>query len=199
MNLPAEPAQPRWTFLRQWLKNPLRTAAVLPSSAELGAAMVAELPRPESFSWPVWILCVVSLMFLLPAVLLGTTSPLVASMALARSTRLGMTVGNVYAWGALGSIVGTFLTGFYLIDVWGTRSIVGLTAGTLAVLAVVVKRPDYDGDPTDEIKALVKERKGSVQAPKQVVFAEAIPLTGLGKPDKKALRAPYWEGRERSV
>ncbi len=44
MDLPPEPAaQPRWTLLRQWLKSPLRTAAVLPSSAELGAAMVAEL------------------------------------------------------------------------------------------------------------------------------------------------------------
>jgi len=68
-----------------------------------------------------------------------------------------------------------------------------------AVLAVVVLRPEYDGDPTDEIKALVKDRKGSVQAPKQVVYAEGIPLTGLGKPDKKALRAPYWEGHARSV
>lgn len=44
MDQPTETSQPRWTFLRQWLKNPLRTAAVLPSSAELGAAMVAELP-----------------------------------------------------------------------------------------------------------------------------------------------------------
>lgn len=34
----------RWTFFLQWLKNPLRTAAVAPSSAELAAAMVAELP-----------------------------------------------------------------------------------------------------------------------------------------------------------
>lgn len=33
-----------WTFFLQWLKNPLRTAAVAPSSAELAAAMVAELP-----------------------------------------------------------------------------------------------------------------------------------------------------------
>ena len=33
-----------WTFLRQWLKNPLRVAAVAPSSAELAAAMIAELP-----------------------------------------------------------------------------------------------------------------------------------------------------------
>ena len=32
-----------WKFFWQWLKNPLRTAAVAPSSAELAAAMVAEL------------------------------------------------------------------------------------------------------------------------------------------------------------
>lgn len=40
---PARKPSP-WTFFRQWLKNPLRTAAVAPSSAELAAAMVAELP-----------------------------------------------------------------------------------------------------------------------------------------------------------
>lgn len=34
-----------WPFFRQWLRNPLRTAAVLPSSAELAAAMLAELPH----------------------------------------------------------------------------------------------------------------------------------------------------------
>ncbi|GAA5079933.1 class I SAM-dependent methyltransferase [Lysobacter panacisoli] len=33
-----------WTFFRQWLRNPLRTAAVAPSGRELAAAMIAELP-----------------------------------------------------------------------------------------------------------------------------------------------------------
>ncbi len=45
-----------------------------------------------------------------------------------------------------------------------------------------------------EIQALVKERKGAVQAPKRVIVADSLPLTGLGKPDKKALRAQYWDG-----
>jgi fatty-acyl-CoA synthase len=64
-----------------------------------------------------------------------------------------------------------------------------------AVTAVVVLRSDV---PTDdrfvaalmaEIKAAVKERKGSVQSPKQVI----------GKPDKKAVRAKSWEGADRAV
>ncbi|QQP99796.1 class I SAM-dependent methyltransferase [Lysobacter enzymogenes] len=39
-----QPKPGAWTFFRQWLKNPLRVAAVAPSSAELAAAMIAELP-----------------------------------------------------------------------------------------------------------------------------------------------------------
>jgi fatty-acyl-CoA synthase len=40
-----------------------------------------------------------------------------------------------------------------------------------------------------ELVDLVKQSKGSVQAPKTVEFIAEIPLTSLGKPDKKALRA----------
>ena len=70
-----------------------------------------------------------------------------------------------------------------------------------AVTAVVVLR---DGPRAHrrrsiaEIQEMVKERKGSVQAPKQVIAVDALPLTGLGKPDKKALRAQFWTG-ERAV
>lgn len=99
---------------------------------------IAGIPRPESFSWPMWVLTIVASLFLLPSIALGAASPLVASMAISRSSKTGITVGNVYAWGALGSIVGTFLTGFYLIDAWGTRSIIGWTSAVLAMLGVIV-------------------------------------------------------------
>jgi fatty-acyl-CoA synthase len=69
-----------------------------------------------------------------------------------------------------------------------------------AVTAIVVLRSDAPTDEeaiarmTAEIQDAVKERKGSVQSPKQVIVADSLPLTGLGKPDKKALRAQYWTG-----
>ena len=44
MDDPKRQPPARWTLLWQWLKNPLRTAAVVPSSRELAAAMLAELP-----------------------------------------------------------------------------------------------------------------------------------------------------------
>jgi fatty-acyl-CoA synthase len=65
-----------------------------------------------------------------------------------------------------------------------------------AVTALVVLREGHEltDDVIAEIQAEVKERKGSVQAPKQVIAVDAIPLTGLGKPDKKALRARFATG-----
>jgi fatty-acyl-CoA synthase len=64
-----------------------------------------------------------------------------------------------------------------------------------AVTAMVVAAPSVAGDAsaqaelTAQLVSAVRERKGSVQAPKHVLFVDAIPLTGLGKPDKVALRA----------
>jgi fatty-acyl-CoA synthase len=57
-----------------------------------------------------------------------------------------------------------------------------------AVKAVVVLRPGALVS-ADELRALVRERKGSIQAPKTVDFVSAIPLTPVGKPDKKQLRS----------
>jgi fatty-acyl-CoA synthase len=74
-----------------------------------------------------------------------------------------------------------------------------------AVTAVVVLREEAPRDQESvttmsaEIQAMVKEHKGSVQSPKQVVVVDALPLTGLGKPDKKSVRAKFWEGAERAV
>jgi fatty-acyl-CoA synthase len=38
-----------------------------------------------------------------------------------------------------------------------------------------------------------------VQAPKSIEFVEELPVTGLGKLDKKAIRARYWRGQTRAV
>ena len=59
-----------------------------------------------------------------------------------------------------------------------------------AVKAIVVLRAGAVVSEA-ELIALVRERKGAVHAPKSLVFADKIPLSGLGKPDKKALRAQH--------
>ena len=67
-----------------------------------------------------------------------------------------------------------------------------------AVTAVVVAREGRKPN-ADELINLVKMRKGSAHAPKQIQFVDALPMTGVGKVDKKVLKARFWAGRERMV
>ena len=62
------------------------------------------------------------------------------------------------------------------------------------VVAVIVPEADVDRDAVAaEVVSLVREKKGPVYAPKTVEFVEAIPLTTVGKYDKKALVASLTE------
>ncbi|KJC58057.1 acyl-CoA synthetase [Bradyrhizobium sp. LTSPM299] len=67
-----------------------------------------------------------------------------------------------------------------------------------AVTAVVVAREGATPD-ADELINLVKTKKGSAHAPKQIQFVKELPMTGVGKVDKKVLRAGFWTGRDRLV
>lgn len=78
----------------------------------------------------------VTLTFGPAAAVLGTIGPLVAKMALDAGRRVGRTVGSVYAWGSLGSIVGTFACGFFLIAALGAYTVLYAVAAVLAAMAV---------------------------------------------------------------
>ncbi|MHC4046824.1 AMP-binding protein [Bradyrhizobium vignae] len=67
-----------------------------------------------------------------------------------------------------------------------------------SVTAAVVLRDGADVQAEDLI-ARVKARKGSAHAPKQLYFVQELPLTAVGKVDKKQLRAKFWSGRDRMV
>ena len=79
-------------------------------------------------------------LFLLPSAALGTISPAMAKLVLAGAPRVGNAVGTVYALGSIGSIVGTFLSGFVLIPLLGVRSIVLVVGGTVGLLSLLVGR-----------------------------------------------------------
>ncbi len=59
-----------------------------------------------------------------------------------------------------------------------------------AVKAVVVLREGRTVDAATLI-ALVREKKGAIQAPKSIDFVAALPMSQLGKLDKKGLRERY--------
>ncbi len=66
-----------------------------------------------------------------------------------------------------------------------------------AVTAFVIPSND-DFEPAD-VTAKCKDKLAKYKVPKRVETVTEIPLTPYGKPDKKALRAAHWGGRQRQV
>jgi len=95
------------------------------------------------FSWPMRIFSHICIVFFPPSMLLGIISPVAAKMALEQSKTQGRTIGEIYAWGAAGSILGTFLAGFWLIGIFGSVALLWLVAGVLLAMGIAYgpKRP----------------------------------------------------------
>jgi spermidine synthase len=89
--------------------------------------------------WPivVEILVLTTALFFIPCTILGTISPVVAKLAVRDLTRTGRTVGQIYAAGTVGSIIGTFATGFLLISWFGTHTIVWSVAVALFLIGAL--------------------------------------------------------------
>jgi predicted membrane-bound spermidine synthase len=60
-------------------------------------------------------------LFFLPAFFLGMISPVAVKLAVRDVETAGRVVGRIYAVSTLGSILGTFVTGFWLVAQFGTR------------------------------------------------------------------------------
>ncbi len=67
-----------------------------------------------------------------------------------------------------------------------------------AVTAVVMLKPECQADAA-ELMRFVSERKGPHMAPKIVDFATTLPMTAVGKVDKKSLRNRYWGAQSRQI
>lgn len=89
------------------------------------------------FSWPVQVVTYVTILFLLPSVFLGAICPVTAKAALDHRTGTGRTIGYIYAFGAAGSIVGTFLAGFWLTSAIGPIGVIWATSAALAAAGLI--------------------------------------------------------------
>jgi spermidine synthase len=83
------------------------------------------------------ILLITAIVFFVPSCLLGMISPVVVKLTLNNLQKTGNIVGKIYAFSTLGSILGTFATGFYLISWMGTRYIL-VTMGIILIISALV-------------------------------------------------------------
>ncbi len=75
-------------------------------------------------------------LFFLPAAAIGVISPLLTTLALKLERNPGSVVGRMHALSAVGSILGTFLCGYWLVQWFGTRTIIWSSAAILFAMAL---------------------------------------------------------------
>lgn len=101
-------------------------------------AVVGLTPGLDAMPWTVRTMLVVSLDFLIPGTVLGMIGPVVAKMAVEQARKAGSAIGDIYFFGAIGSIVGTFFAGFVLMYVAPVSAIVTMVAAALSLLAALM-------------------------------------------------------------
>ena len=94
-------------------------------------------------------------MFFIPSILLGIPTPLLTTFALRLDSRSGHIVGRMHALAALGSIIGTFLTGFVFIQYFGSHNVIIASSILLLVLAAPFFRHSPKTTPVLMVTALV--------------------------------------------
>jgi len=118
-----------------------------------------------------------ALLLLLPTTLMGATLPILSRHFVEpgeRTSRIGATVGTLYAINTFGAVVGTFLGGFVLLPGAGVRLTnyaAAATNLTLAALVLAVRRrlqrpvedslpaPEAAPAPADEFEASAAQRR----------------------------------------
>ncbi len=99
--------------------------------------LISDLLILWQFGWPIRVFSHMTIMFLLPCIIIGTITPVSAKIALEKGMHKGRTVGDIYAWGAAGSIAGTLAAGYYLIPTFGTIPLIWITAGILGLFSLI--------------------------------------------------------------
>lgn len=77
----------------------------------------------------------ICILFALPVTLLGMVSPYAIRLATPTLEQTGSVAGSLYAWSTVGSIVGTFISAFWLVPVIGSRETLLLSATLLLGIA----------------------------------------------------------------
>jgi spermidine synthase len=124
---------------------PVKRVICLLLAASSGACIISIILNNLVSEWTfLWrmdmaqrVLCHIAIVFFIPSTLIGAISPAAIKMSLESAQHSGRIVGRMYALGAAGSILGTFLAGFWLIGTIGTVNTLWVTTVTLLIMALI--------------------------------------------------------------
>ncbi len=84
------------------------------------------------------------LLFFIPSMLIGLISPIIVKLKLSDVKEVGKVSGKISAIATIGSLVGTFVGGFYLVPMIGSTQLLYVLAMATILLTILVEREGKD-------------------------------------------------------
>ncbi len=123
-----------------WILLAASLLTLLIIALDLAVARMTDIAGTGAMTMSVLLrsIVLITVLFFLPCCAYGCVSPVMAKYALEKREGVGAAVGGIYAAGSLGSIAGTFLTGYLLIPALGLTANILLVAIVLGALALMM-------------------------------------------------------------
>ncbi|MDQ3064763.1 MAG: fused MFS/spermidine synthase [bacterium] len=115
-------------------------AAALIFLATIVQDFVLESLANQRFDLRVSSFLAASILFAPPSLLIGMVSPHLAKIRITSLETTGATIGRLEAAGAIGSIIGTFLSGYVLLSFFGARTLSLLLVVVLVITSLLANR-----------------------------------------------------------
>jgi spermidine synthase len=107
-----------------------------------------------------------SMIMLLPTVLMGIAFPMVCKIYSQNAGQIGSIVGRVYAWNTIGSIFGSFITGFFLVRLLGTQvSLILISLCNFLIATIILAISPKAEQPA----ATAREGRGKKELPRTTI------------------------------
>ncbi len=123
------------------------------------------------------------LVILVPTTLMGGTLPILSKYAGREFRRIGRNIGLLYAINTFGAVVGSFATGFLLLEAFGVTSSIYLAAGLglgVGVIAIIIGRKAQvpEAAPVDRIQTPIERMPAPIPSYTAKLSLVAIAISG---------------------
>ncbi|HMK66172.1 MAG TPA: fused MFS/spermidine synthase, partial [Thermodesulfobacteriota bacterium] len=94
--------------------------------------------HPNFYSFTMMQFLLVSVVLVIPTTCMGATLPILSKWAVFQEKSLGVTIGRLYALNTFGAVMGTALSGFFLLPHWGVYKTLGVAVFVNILVALII-------------------------------------------------------------
>ncbi|MFH0787745.1 MAG: fused MFS/spermidine synthase [Pseudomonadota bacterium] len=118
--------------------------------------------HPNFYGFTLMQFVLVSVVLVIPTTCMGATLPILSKWAVQQKNTLGVTIGRLYALNTFGAVLGTALSGFFLLPLLGVKMTLGIAVAVNLLVALSILILERRS-PAPEIS--IRPQSDSDQAP----------------------------------